>query len=167
VSRVPWDILVATGVYSMHGMPPPPSSVCGMKVLMIPVCIEVSSCWIVCWYWFATRSCANAIVMYFQVQKLSILRRDVDICVQFQSDNLEQREARLESQLGAVRDVSCKAERDTPRAPVLSQFYGVSDVFRAAGSAGNDMPDDADISDEIIDDEDDVSDHVHGVHVLL
>eukprot|EP00892_Ulva_mutabilis_P010312 jgi/Ulvmu1/7653/UM038_0082.1 len=103
--------------------------------------------------------------MFFQVQKLSVVRRDVDICANFQHDNLEQREARLESQLGAVRDVSCKAERDTPRASVLSQFYSPGDLARAGGSTGNDMPEEADISDEILDDdEDDVSDHVHGVH---
>lgn len=104
--------------------------------------------------------------MFFQVQKLSVVRRDVDICAQFQIDSLEQREARLESQLGAVRDVSSKAERDTPRAPALSQFFSPADLTHTEGSAGNEMRDEAEMSDEILDDEDDVSDQVHGVHVF-
>lgn len=104
--------------------------------------------------------------MFFQVQKLSIVRRDIDICSQFQVDNLEQREARLESQLGAVRDVSCKAERDTPRAPVLSQFYSPANLTHTGGSTGNDARDEADMSDDILDEED-ASDQVQVVHVQL
>lgn len=67
--------------------------------------------------------------MFFQV-RMSVVRRDVDICSQFQQNDLEHRELRLESQLGAIRDfaVDQRGRQQGQRSPVLSQFLTAAEA---------------------------------------
>ena len=79
--------------------------------------------------------------MFFRVQ-LSVVRRDVDICGQFQQDDLENRELRLESQLGAVREFAVdqrgrQSGGPSARSPVLSQFLTAAEAAAHAGGASN------------------------------
>lgn len=92
--------------------------------------------------------------MFFRVQ-LSVVRRDVDICGQFQQDDLENREVRLENQLGAVREFGVdprgrQQAGNTARSPVLSQFLTAAEAADRAGGASNR----ADVNDGPSDDDD-------------
>lgn len=85
--------------------------------------------------------------MFFRVQ-LSVVRRDVDICGQFQ-DDLEHRELRLENQLGAVREFGVDQrgrQQGDQRSPVLSQFLTAAEAAGHPGAIGradsNDRPSD-------------------------
>jgi hypothetical protein len=68
--------------------------------------------------------------MPYQQVRLSVVRRDVDICSQNQQSDLEQRERRLESQLGAIRDfaVDQRGRQQGQRSPVLSQFLTAAEA---------------------------------------
>lgn len=92
--------------------------------------------------------------MFFRVQ-FSVVRRDVDICGQFQQDDLEHRELRLENQLGAVREFVVDPRgrpHGGPRSPVLSQFLTAAEAAAHAGGASSQG---ADANDGPSDDDDD------------
>lgn len=75
--------------------------------------------------------------MFFRVQ-MTVVRRDVDICGQFQQDDLDHRELRLDNQLGAVREFAVDQrgrQQGGTRSPVLSQFLTATEADQAGVAA--------------------------------
>jgi hypothetical protein len=100
------------------------------------------------------------------------VRRDVDICGQFHQEDLEQRELRLESQLGAVREFAADQrarQQDGARSSPLSQFLTAAEAAaqgRVTPTRGTDTNDGASDEDEYEEADREGGDEVRSCHAV-